>query len=84
MATFSKHVPVHDGFNTFWFKPGDEVPEWAADKVGDHVIASTESKTTKKAPQDTESKSDDKPASEGEPDFTKPAEPKRRNTRKKA
>lgn len=84
MAKFSKHVPVHDGFNTVWFAPGDEVPEWAADKVGDHVIISTASKSTKETTQDAEPKVDEKAESQDGPDFTKPAEPKRRNTRKKA
>lgn len=37
MAKFTAHTAVHGERGTEFFKPGDEVPEWAADKVGDHV-----------------------------------------------
>lgn len=30
---FTKHVHLHDGFETKSFAPGDEVPEWAEDRI---------------------------------------------------
>ena len=38
MAKFNTHVAVHkDPAETVWFAPGDEVPDWAFELVGDHV-----------------------------------------------
>lgn len=35
---FNSHVAVHkDPAETVWFAPGDEVPDWALELVGDHV-----------------------------------------------
>jgi hypothetical protein len=40
---FNAHVAVHkDPAETVWFAPGDDVPEWALDLVGDHVIGDAE------------------------------------------
>lgn len=36
---FKTHVAVHkDPATSVWFAPGDEVPAWAEDLVGDHVF----------------------------------------------
>ena len=38
-ARFAAHVVVTDSDGAFHsFSPGDEVPEWARSRVGDHVI----------------------------------------------
>jgi hypothetical protein len=35
---FNAYVAVHkDPAETVWFAPGDEVPDWALELVGDHV-----------------------------------------------
>lgn len=35
---FNAHVAVHrDPADVVWFAPGDEVPDWALELVGDHV-----------------------------------------------
>ena len=35
---FNTYVAVHkDPAETVWFAPGDEVPDWALELVGDHV-----------------------------------------------
>lgn len=40
---FEYHVAVHkDPAETVWFAPGDDVPEWALDKVGDHTYTEAE------------------------------------------
>jgi hypothetical protein len=38
MAKFAVYTVVHEGFTAHSFKPGDDVPEWAIDLVGDHVL----------------------------------------------
>lgn len=40
---FNAHVAVHkDPAETVWFAPGDDVPDWAVDLVGDHVLEGNE------------------------------------------
>jgi hypothetical protein len=40
---FNAHVAVHKNHvETVWFAPGDPVPAWAADLVGDHVLEGNE------------------------------------------
>ena len=39
---FNTYVAVHkDPAESVWFAPGDEVPDWALDLVGDHVYGGT-------------------------------------------
>ncbi|MCZ9884146.1 hypothetical protein [Arthrobacter sp. B2a2-09] len=38
MTKFSARVAVHTDDGPTWFNPGDDVPEWAEDLVGDHCI----------------------------------------------
>lgn len=39
MAKFKVHVVLSDGLDFVQFAPGDEVPDWALDLVGDHCLA---------------------------------------------
>lgn len=79
---FSTHVALSDGLGVYTFGPGDDVPSWAADKVGEHVLEST----GKTAPEPEEDVEDDAPETVEEivaeeqgspapaPDFTKPVQ----------
>lgn len=69
MAVFTAHTVVHRDSRPVFFAPGDEVPDWAVDRVGDHVIESG----AKPEPR-TDAKPDAKPG----PDFTKPSAKSRR------
>ncbi|QDG90708.1 hypothetical protein [Pseudarthrobacter sp. NIBRBAC000502770] len=42
MPKFAAHTFVHDGLTSHSFAPGDEVPEWALEQVGDHVLVPEE------------------------------------------
>ena len=42
MPKFAAHTFVHDGLTSHSFDPGDEVPDWALDQVGDHVLVPEE------------------------------------------
>lgn len=81
MATFNTQVALLDGSGKLHqFKSGDEVPEWATDRVGDHVLQGEKSAddeqqadAEEEAPQeDTETAPDETP------DFTKPAPKKKK------
>lgn len=37
MPKFVVHTHVKNGFESFAFAPGQEVPDWAIEKVGSHV-----------------------------------------------
>ena len=37
MPKFVVHTHVKNGFESFAFAPGQEVPDWAIDKIGSHV-----------------------------------------------
>lgn len=40
---FNTYVAVHkDPAESVWFEPGDDVPDWAVDLVGDHVYTDSE------------------------------------------
>lgn len=40
---FNTYVAVHkDPAESVWFAPGDDVPDWALDLVGDHVYGDAE------------------------------------------
>ena len=40
---FNTHVAVHkDPAESVWFAPGDDVPDWAVDLVGDHTYTDSE------------------------------------------
>lgn len=77
---FGIHFGMHDDAGRLhqWV-PGDEVPGWAADRVGDHCLASDvvpevhDSDTTAEPPAAPVA---DVPES-GTPDFTKPVPAKR-------
>ncbi|KUM34541.1 hypothetical protein [Arthrobacter sp. EpRS71] len=67
MAKFAVYTVVHEGFTAHNFKPGDDVPEWAIDLVGDHVLepeahdssaSETDFTGAPEAPADDEGKSD--------------------------
>ena len=38
MAKLNANTVVVDGYSTVVLMAGDEIPEWAADQVGDHLI----------------------------------------------
>ena len=58
--TFNAHVAVHkDPAETVWFAPGDDVPDWALDLVGDHVLEGNEDDTEDVRLTDPENEEDD-------------------------
>jgi hypothetical protein len=78
------------------FKPGDEVPEWAIDQVGDHVLEPEEPNGADDSEESDESdqgqgddsgenadgEDDVPPPAEDQPDFTAPAPARRGRARK--
>ena len=57
---FNAHVAVHkDPAETVWFAPGDDVPDWAVDLVGDHVLEGNEDDTEDVRLTDPENEEDD-------------------------
>lgn len=66
-------VPGDAGFESF--APGDEVPDWAVDRVGEHVTDGGKSEPKKAKKEEPESVKDEPEEAdpEDEPDFTKPA-----------
>lgn len=81
---FSTQVALSDGLGVYSFGPGDEVPEWAANKVGEHVLESAgdpvpedddEPETVEEIV--AEEQGSPAPVSTDGPDFTKPAPIKR-------
>lgn len=77
MSVFTVHTIVQRDGTSVAFAPGDELPEWAADQVGAHCLASEEVEPAK--PAKAEAKRDD--AEPAAPDFTAPA-PRRGRPRK--
>lgn len=84
MAKFTEHTVVHGEQGPVFFEPGDTVPEWAADKVGDHVTDGGKVSAAKAKPvpdddgDERENGADDTEA----PDFTTP-KPRQARTRRK-
>ena len=80
MSVFTVHTLVHRDGLPVAFAPGDELPDWAVGKVGDHCLADTGSKPRPApAAESTPEPADDKPV----PDFTKPAPARRGRPPKK-
>lgn len=77
MAKFTVHTAVHGERGTEFFKPGDEVPEWAVGKVGDHVTDAGRTEPEADMDEDSTEADADKAEDTKAPDFTAP----RRQTR---
>lgn len=79
MAKFTVHTAVHGERGTEFFKPGDDVPEWAVGKFGDHVTdaKAPDSKATDSEPESDDEGDDAKPATKA-PDFTAPRQTRQR------
>lgn len=76
MPKFSVHVALSSpDFRAVSFAPGDEVPEWAVDQVGDHCLMSEEAPEPDAVPEPAS------PTASTAPDFTAPA-PKRGRPRR--
>lgn len=96
MPKFTVHTHVKNGFESFSFKPGQEVPTWAIGKVGAHAhdgfqAESIASQVNTEVPELTVEPENETEAEELEvtespvvvtPDFTKPAPAKRGRPRK--
>lgn len=98
MAKFSTHVALMSPeYQAVSFGPGDEVPEWAVDQVGAHVLEPEETSesdesddSNESGEQDQESADDEAddeddnppPADDEQPDFTAPAPARRGRSRK--
>jgi hypothetical protein len=84
LAKFTAHTAVHGEQGPVFFEPGDTVPAWAADKVGDHVtdggkVSAAKAETVPDDDADeSETGADDTEA----PDFTT-AKPRQTRTRRK-
>lgn len=83
MATFAAHVIVHGETGSVQFAPGDEVPEWAVDQVGAHVLEPEETPADEQDEsdesdehdgQDQDEDGDGEGDSEGEDDTPPPAD----------
>jgi len=74
MAKFTVHTAVHGERGTVFFGPGDEVPQWAASKVGAHVTDADESDVDETAETETDDESATEPTTDSSeaPDFTAP------------
>lgn len=92
MATFAAHVVVHSDAGPVQFAPGDEVPDWAVDLVGDHVLADDPEPESASEPAAVDADDEDDPdadesddeeldAPAAAPDFTTAA-PRRGRPRK--
>lgn len=55
MAKLKAHTAVRHGYDTVVLLAGDEVPEWAVDQVGEHLLAG-EVAEPKKTPRNAASK----------------------------
>lgn len=77
------------------FGPGDEVPEWAVDQVGAHVLepedpadadesgeAEEDEQAGGESPADESGEDETPPPSDEQPDFTAPAPARRGRSRK--
>ncbi|MFF1382775.1 hypothetical protein ACFVWT_04335 [Arthrobacter sp. NPDC058288] len=79
MAVFATHVVLMRDFQAVAFAPGDELPEWAEGKVGDHCLvpepeaSDADGSGTQDAAEDEDPAEDqtdsetDEPESEDEP-----------------
>lgn len=75
---FTAYTVVPRDFEAHHFGPGDEVPSWAVDLVGEHVTDAgqrVEPKPEKPEPEPKQAETEPVKTTEqsAEPDFTKPA-----------
>ena len=98
MPKFSTHVALMDpSYQPANFGPGDEVPEWAINQVGAHVLEPEDEADADESgsagdadDQDQGSEGDDEtdgeddtpPPADEQPDFTAPAPARRGRSRK--
>ena len=61
MATVNATTIVRKGYEAVVLLAGDEIPEWAADQVGDHLIKADDEKPVDDA-DDSDKADDEKPA----------------------
>ncbi len=61
MATVNATTIVRKGYEAVVLLAGDEIPEWAADQVGDHLIKADDEKPADDA-DDSDKADDEKPA----------------------
>jgi hypothetical protein len=66
MATFTAYVIVHGDAGPVQFAPGDEVPEWAAPLVGEHVLTEARSDDEHNSDAEQESDADGNPAEDSD------------------
>lgn len=66
MPKFAAHTFVHDGLTSHSFAPGDEVPEWALEQVGDHVLVPEEKSDSEDPGTPADSGAQDQDPDEGE------------------
>gem|GEM_PF-6391400 len=88
MTVFTAHTVVHAESGPVFFGPGDELPEWAVGRVGDHVLsdpAEPGDKPDGEPDDEPDTEGGDEPEDPAEPgdkpdvpDFTKPAPRRRR------
>lgn len=97
MPNFKVHVVLTRGLEIVQFAPGDALPDWAVDLVGDHCLESEadpvqtfegEGGATRTDSGDEGNDPDagdgnDSAADPAVPDFTSPAKPKTRATKDK-
>lgn len=90
MPHFKVHVVLTVGLDVVQFAPGDEVPDWALEFVGDHCFADAVepdvvSDEPFMRPADDSAEPAPEPAATAAPDFTGAAKPRAtRAPRKKA
>jgi hypothetical protein len=61
VATVNATTIVRKGYESVVLLAGDEIPEWAADQVGDHLIKADDEKPADDA-DDSDKADDEKPA----------------------
>lgn len=92
MPKFSTHVALMSPeYHAVSFAPGDEVPEWAIDSVGEHVLEPEEAGDAEDqddapdpdADDDTDGDDTDAPPADEQPDFTAAAPARRRGRAQK-
>ena len=96
MAFFGVHVVLPHGCDYVQFAPGDEVPDWAVELVGEHCLAADselpEPDDSEDPDREPQPPADNEHVAEGAekfpkappagPDFTAPAKPVRGRPRK--
>lgn len=83
MSVFTVHTIVQRDGLSVSFAPGDELPDWAVGKVGDHCLDSDQpaSKSSSTRTESAEEAEMEAPKSTAAPDFTSSA-PRRGRPRK--